>query len=405
MAGKKKIIIYGGAFDPPHKGHFALVRAAAEQLRPAVLYIVPGFRSPFKGLPAAPYGDRAAMLKDGLRAEGLIGKRKGAEEQRHKGKAAESAGGAARIIVHPFEFRRGRVTYTWETISFFRKLHPGAELYFLMGSDCAETFRRWKHCRRILAGAALLVGRRAGFGFRNPSGAPCVLLRGRFPQMASAALKAELFAGGRPRGLLPATMRYIGRKELYLGSLRRRLKKAMPPRRFAHSSAVAAFAAELALRYGADPFRAALAGLLHDAARDMAPRSLVGYALRNRLRAPRLREIIEKAPVLLHSYAGAALAAGKFGVRDRAVLNAIKEHTLGARKPGLLTKIIYVADLAAEDRDFPEAAVVAALARRDLDAAYRRANYVKLTYVSGSGRWKHPETVKVWHSLRTQGKS
>lgn len=389
MAGKKKIIIYGGAFDPPHRGHFALLRAAAEQLRPAAVYIVPGFRSPFKDLPAAPYGDRAAMLRDGLRAEGLAGGRLS----------------GARVAVHPFEFRRGRVTYTWQTVAFFKKSCPGAELYFLMGSDCIETFRSWKQYRRILSGAALLVGRRAGFGFRNPARAPYSLLRGRFPETASAELKAALFAGGRPRGLLPSTMKYIDRKGLYLGSLRRRLKKAMPPRRFAHSLSVAAFAAELALRHGADPFRAALAGLLHDAARDMAPRALIACALRNGLRVPRLRETVEKAPVLLHPYAGAALAAGKFGVRDRAVLNAIRAHTLGARRPDLLTKIIYVADLAAADRDFPEAARVAALARRDLDAAYRRANYVKLTYVSGSGGWKHPETAKVWHSLLTQGKS
>ncbi|OGS58924.1 MAG: hypothetical protein A3J79_03810 [Elusimicrobia bacterium RIFOXYB2_FULL_62_6] len=388
MAADKKIIIYGGAFDPPHEGHFALIRAAAEQLKPEVLYVVPCFRSPFKDSPAAPYRDRAAMLKDGLKACGLVKKR-----------------GGARVAVHPFEFRRGQVTYTWQTVRFFKKLHPGAQLYFLLGSDCLGAFRKWKHYRRILADAVLLAGRRPGFALKRTAGTPFAPLNGRFPLIASNALKAELFPGLRPAGLLPSTWSYINRKGLYLGALRRRLEKILPPRRFAHSLAVAALAAELALKHGADPLRAALAGLLHDAARDMPPRSLVRFALRRRLRAPRLRETILKAPVLLHAAAGAALAAEKFGVRDRAVLDAIRQHTLGARNPGLLSKIIYVADLGACGRDFPEAAEVAALARRDLDAAYRRANYVKLIYASGADGWRHPETAKVWHSLQAREKN
>ncbi|MBI4801462.1 MAG: bis(5'-nucleosyl)-tetraphosphatase (symmetrical) YqeK [Elusimicrobia bacterium] len=388
MPAKKKIIIYGGAFDPPHKGHFALMKAAL-RIAPAALYIVPGFRSPFKDFPAAPYKDRAAMLKDGLKAEGLIG--------RHKG-------GRTRITVHPFEFKQKRLTYTWRTVDFFKKLHPDAERYFLMGSDCIETFHRWKHYRRILSKAVLLAGRRPGFGLKNLAGVPYVQLKGRFPLITSAALKAALFAGRRPRGLLPATFSYIARKGLYLGALRRRLKKTLTPERFAHTAAVTDLALELGLRYGADPLRAALAGLLHDAARDLPPRALVRYAARSRLRAPGLNEMLKKAPLLLHSYAGADLAAKRFGVKDRSVLNAIRQHTLGSRKPDLLSKIIYVADLAACDRSFPEAGTVAALARKDLDAAYLRANYVKLIYASRAG-WRHPESAKVWNSLRTREKN
>ncbi|MBU2574174.1 MAG: bis(5'-nucleosyl)-tetraphosphatase (symmetrical) YqeK [Elusimicrobia bacterium] len=414
MAAKQKIIIYGGAFDPPHKGHFALIRAALEQMSPAALYLVPGFSSPFKGFPAAPYKDRAGMLKDGLKAEGLMGRHKGTKAQclcrrRKKGlwpsDGQRHKGIKTRITVHPFEFKRRRLTYTCQTVDFFKKLHPNAELYFLLGSDCVETFHKWKNYRRILSRAVLLAGRRAGFGLKNPAGAPYVLLKGRFPLIASAVLKAGLFSGLQPRGLLPSTFSYIDRKGLYLGALRRRLKKTLTPARFAHTSAVTGLALELSLRYGADPFKAALAGLLHDAARGLSPRTLVRCAAKNRLRAPRLNEMIKKAPVLLHSYAGADLAAKRFGVKDRSVLNAIRQHTLGSRNPDLLSKILYVADLAACDRSFPEAGEVAALARKDLDAAYLRANYVKLIYAFRTGGWRHPESAKVWTRLRTQEKN
>jgi HD superfamily phosphohydrolase YqeK len=61
-----------------------------------------------------------------------------------------------------------------------------------------------------------------------------------------------------------------------------------------------------------------------------------------------------------------------------------------------LSKIIYVADLAVEGRGFPAAAKIADLARRDLEAAFLAANYVKLKYAARSGFWQHPAGLKLW---------
>ncbi|OGS07628.1 MAG: hypothetical protein A2270_06735 [Elusimicrobia bacterium RIFOXYA12_FULL_51_18] len=381
---KQKIIIYGGTFDPPHRGHFALIGSALKVLDPAVLYVVPGLRSPFKDLPCAAFGERAAMLRSGLKSAGL--------------------GGETRVKIHPYEFERGRLTYTWRTVSFFRKKHPGAEFYFLMGSDCLETFHRWKNYRRILADARLLVGTRKGFPLKNPRRLPYTLLRGRFPLISSTTLKTGLFAGIEQPGLFKGAKKYISARGLYFAGLRRRVAGMMTPARFRHTRETARLALELALKYGADLRKTALTALLHDAARDLGPRALSAYVLKTRLRVPALRETLEKAPIILHSYAGAELAAKSFGVKDRAVLKAIRSHTLGAVSPGLLDKIMYVSDLAAAGRNFPEAGAVRQLAFRDLDAAYAAANYVKLVYAFKSGGWPHPESVKVWNSLLKKGK-
>jgi nicotinate-nucleotide adenylyltransferase len=379
MKTRKRIIIYGGSFDPPHRGHFALIRAALETLTPAALYIVPGFRSPFKETPGAPYADRAGMLRAGLKSEGL---RKG-----------------TRVSVHHYEFERGRLTYTWRTVSFFRKKHPGAELYFLMGSDCLETFHRWKHYRRILAAVRLVVGARDGFEFKNPCGLPFIRLKGRFPLLSSTGLKAGLFSGQAQPDLCKRVAGYIALKGLYLAGLRRRAAALMTAERFSHSASVTRLALDLALKYGADPERAAVAGMLHDIARDRGPRRLAAYARGNRLKVPALKETLRRAPVIIHSYAGAGIAKKNFGVRDRETLNAIRHHTLGSTAPGLLEKIIYVADLAAGGRAFSEAGLVRKLAFIDLDAAYAAANYVKLVYAFRVGGWLHPESIKTWNSL------
>lgn len=379
MKDKRKIIIYGGTFDPPHRGHFALIKAALETLNPSAFYVVPGFRSPFKETPSASFGDRAAMLRAGLKSAGL--------------------GRGTRVKVHPYEFERGSLTYTWQTVSFFRKKHPGAELYFLIGSDCLETFPRWKNYRRILASARLVVGARGGFALKNPRGLPYIKLKGGFPLIASTGLKAGLFSGQVQPGLFKSVSDYIARRGLYLAGLRRRAARLMTPARFAHTMAVTRLALDLAAKYGADLERTAIAGLLHDAARDRSPRTLAAYAVRNRLKVPALKETLREAPLLIHAYAGAEVAEKKFGVKDRGVLDAIRNHTLGSAAPGRIEKIIYVADLAADGREFPEAGIVGKLAFRDLDAAYAAANYVKLVYVFSAGGWIHPESIRVYNGM------
>ena len=384
MEGTQKIVIYGGTFDPPHRGHFSLIRAAMKELDPALLYVVPGLRSPFKDLPCARYSERAAMLASGLKSAGL--------------------GGDARVKIDPYEVLRGRLTYTWQTVSYFRKKHPGARLYFLMGSDCLETFHRWRNYRRILTGARLLVGAREGFPLKNPRGLPYTRLKGSFPHIASTTLKTGLFAGFEQPGLFESTRKHIAARGLYFSDLRRKVAARLTPARFEHTRQTARLALELAVRYGADLQKTATAALLHDAARDLGPRALSAYVRKARLRVPALKETLQKAPLLLHACVGADMAAKKFGVKDRDVLSAIRSHTLGCVSPGLLDKIMYVSDLAAADRGFHEARAVRELAFIDLDAAYAAAAYVKLVYVFKTGGWTHPESVKVWNSLLKEDK-
>ncbi len=373
-----KVVVYGGMFDPPHEGHFSLIRAALRDIGPDILYVVPGFGSPFKEPPGADFAARAAMVRSGLRSHGL--------------------GGDVRIKVHPYEARRGRVTYTWRTIAFFRRLHPDASLYFLMGSDCLETFRRWKNYRRILSSARLLVGVRAGFSLRGPVSLPYKRLRGRFPAVSSTALKAGLFSGSRVPGLPGDTAKYIAVRGLYLGGLRARLKRSMPPARFRHTLGVARLALALAQRYGADPRRTALAALLHDVARGLSKEAMLARAAVCRPGMPAMRAATRNAPVVLHAYAGAVIAEKKYGVKDPEVLRAIRVHAFGRASSGLLDKIIFTADLAEAGRNFPEARAIRELAFKDLDAAYAAAQRVKLAHVIGLGGWVHPESVKAWNS-------
>ncbi|MDD2805255.1 MAG: bis(5'-nucleosyl)-tetraphosphatase (symmetrical) YqeK [Elusimicrobiales bacterium] len=375
---KKPVVIYGGSFDPPHRGHAALAAAALRQLRPAALYLVPGFRTPFKDYRPVPFADRAAMLKAALSGAGL--------------------GGRSEVKISSFEAGLRRVVYTWETVAHFSALHPRAPLYFLMGSDCLAGFPGWRRPSYLLKNARLLVGLRPGFSIGR-GGVPFTALAGRFPEADSTALRGELFLGRRPSRLQPGVLEVIRARELYLARERKLLKAALTPRRYAHTLSATGLALRLAAAAGVPQQKAAAAALLHDCARDLPA------AEQLRLCPPRTAAALREAPVLAHAWAGAALAKKKYGVTDPEVLEAISLHATGAPGMGPLARLVYLADLANEGRSFPEARLVRELAFLDFPAAFKAANYVKLVYAFAGGGWVHPLSVGLWNSLQEKKRS
>ncbi len=377
--GKKPVIIYGGSFDPPHKGHAELAAAALRQLRPSALYLVPGYRTPFKDCSPEPYAARAAMLR------------------------AAFSGVAGPVMISAFEAARRRVVYTWETVEHFSRLHPGAPLYFLMGSDCLAGFMRWNRPDRILRRARLLVGLRPGHS-SSPRAVPFAPLSGRFPDVNSTALRAALFLGRLPAGLSPGVRELIVDRGLYLWRERALLRRLISVDRYAHSLHTAELAMELAPAAGVPQRLAAVAALLHDCARDLPAPELRRLCAGEARRDPLLRETLERSPVLAHAWAGARLAAEKFGFRDADVAEAIRLHATGAPGMGPLARLVYLSDLANRGRDFPEAELVRRMAFRDLGAAFKAANYVKLTHAFSGGGWVHPLSVELWNSLQEEKK-
>ena len=58
-----KILVFGGSFDPVHKGHVAMLKKALEHLKPDVAHIVPAYQSPFKAKSPTPFKLRMQMAK------------------------------------------------------------------------------------------------------------------------------------------------------------------------------------------------------------------------------------------------------------------------------------------------------------------------------------------------------
>jgi predicted HD superfamily hydrolase involved in NAD metabolism len=171
------------------------------------------------------------------------------------------------------------------------------------------------------------------------------------------------------------------------------MRERLSPHRFQHVLGVAATARELAVRFGADPDKAELAGLLHDAAREWRPPQLLASAREWGLAVGPLEEA---APMpCLHAPLGAEVAKREFGVEDPEVLSAIAHHTMGAEAMTTLDKVLFLADSIEPGRgDADYLREVRELSRTDLDRACLKSLDHSFQYLIRSGQVLHPRSVQ-----------
>lgn len=120
-----KIGIYGGSFDPPHKGHRLLAENLMKACGALKVMIIPTAMSPFKSSSGASAEDRLQMCRLAFADE--------------------------RFEVSDIEISRGGKSYTVDTVNAVKAMNPDAELYLFMGDDMFLSFDRWYKYREILS--------------------------------------------------------------------------------------------------------------------------------------------------------------------------------------------------------------------------------------------------------------
>ncbi len=142
------------------------------------------------------------------------------------------------------------------------------------------------------------------------------------------------------------------------------LKKRMNEHRYAHSLNVAKRAELLAKLNGVDPEKAYFAGLVHDICKGLSNEEQLAIIKASTVK---MDSSTEKSPNLWHSIAGAVFLEQEFGVTDIDVLNAVRYHTSGRANMSLLEKVVYMADLTSEERNYPDADYNRKLTEKSLD--------------------------------------
>ncbi|MDR2191339.1 MAG: bis(5'-nucleosyl)-tetraphosphatase (symmetrical) YqeK [Endomicrobium sp.] len=175
------------------------------------------------------------------------------------------------------------------------------------------------------------------------------------------------------------------------------LAARLSPKRFEHSCNVAKLSVELASIYGVDVLKAQTAGLLHDCAKSMTEKALISFCVRKRVKTPNFKALVKYAPQLLHSFAGEIIAKENFDIKDRDLLNAVRNHTLGRPEMSMLEKILFTADAVSYDRKFPFSAKTRKLAKTDFNAAFKAVMRAKMEYVLNKGVWLCPKALETWN--------
>lgn len=179
--------------------------------------------------------------------------------------------------------------------------------------------------------------------------------------------------------------------------IRGKLKESLSKEDFLHSLQVQRTAIQLAERFRAGVAKASLAGLLHDYGKAFSNGELVRLA--RKVGYP--VHPVEKAfPYLLHAPVGARLIPKAFGVRDSEVIRSIENHTIGSFNMSRLDKIIYLSDVIEPSRTYPGLDEIRALAKHDLDQAFKVAYKHVLLYLITTDKLIHPLSVEVWNRLQ-----
>jgi len=137
---ERKIVLFGGTFDPIHLGHTAVAAAAGEHIGAEKVVFVPAKRSPLKAFfPEAGDEDRLAMI-------------------------ALAISGNGSFDLSDYELRKPGPSYTLETVRHFQRQFGGNTLiYWLAGADSLEDLPHWYGVTELIDECNLAVMHRAGF--------------------------------------------------------------------------------------------------------------------------------------------------------------------------------------------------------------------------------------------------
>ena len=193
--------LLGGTFDPVHRGHLALARAARDELGlDEVLFLPAGQPWRKAGQMIASNEHRLAMLRRALEGE-------------------------AAFQVSRLELERPGPSYTADTLEALRDDRPEDELFFLLGEDALMDLPNWERPRRIPELARLAVARRADSSpealeeaeRRLPGlGERVVWLKMSVVAVSATEIRERVREGQPIGGLVPATVEeYIRKQGLY----------------------------------------------------------------------------------------------------------------------------------------------------------------------------------------------
>ena len=134
---KQTIGIFGGSFDPPHKGHLEISETTLKKIKLKKIYWVVTKKNPFKKKPFFSIKDRLSKSK-----KIVINNKK------------------IKVLFIDDKIKSSR---TIDVINYFRNVKKQKDLYLILGSDNLLKFHKWTSWKKIVKLTKLIVFSRRGY--------------------------------------------------------------------------------------------------------------------------------------------------------------------------------------------------------------------------------------------------
>ncbi len=170
----------------------------------------------------------------------------------------------------------------------------------------------------------------------------------------------------------------------------------MGERRYNHSVNVAKEAVRLAKKYGADPKKAEVAGILHDIAKEFDKDKQLQIMLSSDII---LSDVEKNTPKLWHAICGSIYIKSELGIEDEDILNAVRYHTTARAKMSLLEKVIFIADFTSEERDYPDVDIIRAKAEKSLEEAMLYGISFTLARLIHNGSYLSEDAINAYNEI------
>ncbi len=325
-----KIGLFGGSFNPIHKGHMKIAKEAIKFLKLDKLIFIPCAKNPFKKDNDYVDGqDRINMINLVLEDK---------------------------MEVSSFEIDRKGISYTIDTVKYFRNKYRDDELFFIIGSDNLTKLSKWKDIDEIVKNVSISVfKRKEDINKTNIKKYNCILINNKiYPESSTS------FLNGNFNYVDEKVLRYIGQHKLYFESI---LKNILDDKRYLHSLHARDFAIELAKSIKYDIKEAAFSALVHDIAKHIANDN-----------KDEARKIIKKyepqqvniEDYKLHQEVGYIILKHIFNIEEE-IAHAVRVHTSLDLELSTLDKIVYLADKLCQGRKYEGIQKDRQLALKDID--------------------------------------
>ncbi|MBS9335414.1 bis(5'-nucleosyl)-tetraphosphatase (symmetrical) YqeK [Fructobacillus sp. M1-13] len=183
-------------------------------------------------------------------------------------------------------------------------------------------------------------------------------------------------------------------EEIYQAA-KKQVKAHLSTHRYEHCLRVSDYAVKLAKQNNLDEQQAALAGLVHDYAKERSEADFL-----EKIDEAKLPKSLKAwGNPIWHGVVGAEFVKDELGIEDPEILQAIRLHTTGGLHDEMTTldKVVFMADYLEEGRHFPGVKEARAITEKSLDRGVFYQLSHTLAFLADKGQVIYPKTFDAYN--------